>query len=146
MSLSPEQCRAARALLGWSQDQLSARSSVAKATVANFEAGKRTPYDRTLADLKTAFEHAGVLLIEVNGEGVGVRLRKFRPGDQVRLRPGTTFWGAQSAEMRQAVGGVIEAGDLPANPNLVRVDHPAVDRHVWQQASLFLLATAVGED
>ncbi|MER9257761.1 helix-turn-helix domain-containing protein [Mesorhizobium sp. M0619] len=76
MTISPAQCRAARALVGWSQDQLATASKVAKATIANFEAGKRTPYDRTLLDLQTALEAAGVELIPRNGGGAGVRLAK----------------------------------------------------------------------
>ncbi|BAV45835.1 XRE family transcriptional regulator [Mesorhizobium loti] len=76
MSVSPAQCRAARALIGWSQDQLAAASKVAKATIANFEAGKRAPYDRTLDDIRVSLEAAGVEFIPRNGGGVGVRLAK----------------------------------------------------------------------
>ena len=76
MALSPAQCRAARALIGWSQDQLADASKVAKATIANFELGKRAPYDRTLNDLQAALEAAGVIFVDENGEGPGVRLRK----------------------------------------------------------------------
>jgi transcriptional regulator with XRE-family HTH domain len=76
MNISAEQCRAARAILGWSQDQLASASSVAKATIANFEAGKRAPYDRTLADMQAALEAAGVVFIPENGGGAGVRLSK----------------------------------------------------------------------
>ncbi|MBY5405446.1 MAG: helix-turn-helix domain-containing protein [Rhizobium sp.] len=76
MYLSSAQCRAARALLAWSQDDLSSASKVAKATIANFEAGKRAPYDRTLQDVKHALEVAGVVFIPENGGGAGVRLAK----------------------------------------------------------------------
>lgn len=76
MPVSPAQCRAARALIGWSQGQLAEASSVAKATIANFEAGKREPYARTLEDLRRALEAAGVEFIPENGGGPGVRLRK----------------------------------------------------------------------
>ncbi|MER8849314.1 helix-turn-helix domain-containing protein [Mesorhizobium australicum] len=76
MTISPAQCRAARALVGWPQEQLAAASKVAKTTIANFEAGKRTPYDRTLVDLQAALEAAGVELIPQNGGGAGVRLTK----------------------------------------------------------------------
>jgi transcriptional regulator with XRE-family HTH domain len=78
MSLTSAQCRAARALLGWSQDQLAAASEVAKATIANFEAEKRAPYPRTLTDLQSALESAGVIFVEENGDGPGVRLKKQR--------------------------------------------------------------------
>lgn len=77
MTISPAQCRAARALLGWSQGQLGEVSKVAKATIANFEAGKREPYERTLSDLKAALEEAGVTFLadgETAGGGPGVRL------------------------------------------------------------------------
>ncbi|MDL2410802.1 helix-turn-helix transcriptional regulator [Rhizobium calliandrae] len=78
MSISAAQCRAARALLAWSQDQLSVASNVAKATIANFETGKRMPYDRTLADIRLTLERAGVAF-QAAGElidgGEGVRLR-----------------------------------------------------------------------
>lgn len=76
MSISSSQCRAARALLGWSQDQLATASKVAKATIANFEAEKRAPYARTLDDLRKAMETAGVQFISENGGGAGVRMAK----------------------------------------------------------------------
>lgn len=76
MSLVPEQCRAARALLNWSQDRLATASGVSKPTIANFETGKRMPYERTLDDLREALEAAGIEFIPENGGGAGVRLRK----------------------------------------------------------------------
>lgn len=82
MSLTAAQCRAARALVGISQADLADASKVAKATIANFEAGKRDPYARTLDDLRQALEAAGVIFIETNGEGPGVRLRKVEQKDE----------------------------------------------------------------
>lgn len=77
MTILPEQCRAARAILGFSQDQLAEASKVAKATIANFELGKRMPYERTLQDIREALEAAGVVFLD-NGAhregGPGVRL------------------------------------------------------------------------
>jgi transcriptional regulator with XRE-family HTH domain len=66
--------------LGWSQDHLATASKVAKATIANFEAGKRSPYERTLNDLQEAMESGGVLFIAENGGGAGVRLAKPKAG------------------------------------------------------------------
>ena len=74
MEFTPGQCRAARALIGWSQEHLATASKVAKATIANFELGKRSPYDRTLDDLRGALEAAGVEF--TNGDEPGVKLRK----------------------------------------------------------------------
>lgn len=74
--MTPAQCRAARALVSMSQDDLAAASKVAKATIAAFELSQRQPYPRTIAALRTALEATGVIFIEPNGEGPGVRLRK----------------------------------------------------------------------
>lgn len=73
-TLFPEQCRAARALLNWSQAVLAERAAVAKQTLADFERGARSPYPRTLADIKEALEAAGVEF--TNGNAPGVRLKK----------------------------------------------------------------------
>lgn len=76
MSFSAETCRAARALLGWSQDDLAQASGVAKKTIADFERRARSPYDRTLRDMQIALEAAGIIFIPENGDGMGVRFRK----------------------------------------------------------------------
>ena len=76
MSLTPEQCRAARALLNWSQTDLANASGTARATVADFERSERQPYSSSLASLREALETAGVEFIARNGGGVGVRLRE----------------------------------------------------------------------
>jgi transcriptional regulator with XRE-family HTH domain len=74
MTISPEQCRAARGLLGWSQSDLSKASETATKTIADFERGAREPYARTLEDVQAALEKAGVEFIPENGGGAGVRL------------------------------------------------------------------------
>ena len=58
------------------REDLARSSEVAHATLADFEAGKRQPYPRTLAAIRTALETAGVEFIAENGGGPGVRLRK----------------------------------------------------------------------
>jgi transcriptional regulator with XRE-family HTH domain len=76
MSFTAAQCRAARGLLGWSQTQLALESKVATKTIADFERQTRTPFDRTLTDVRRALEGAGVEFIPENGGGPGVRLRE----------------------------------------------------------------------
>ena len=78
MAISRDQCRAARALLEWTQDRLAEASSVSKKTLVDFEAGKRTPSDRTLFDIIRALESAGIEFIPENGGGAGVRFRSKR--------------------------------------------------------------------
>lgn len=58
--MTPEQCKAGRALAGMSQQDLAGAAEVAIATLAAFEQGKRTPYKRTLAAIQSALEAKGV--------------------------------------------------------------------------------------
>jgi transcriptional regulator with XRE-family HTH domain len=76
MSISASQCRAARALLDWSQDQLAENAQVARATIADFERNARIPMRNNLVSIVSALEAAGVAFIPENGEGAGVRFRK----------------------------------------------------------------------
>ena len=72
MTLTPAQCRAARALLNWSQDQLVRHSRITKKTIADFERGATTPRQQTLAQILAAFDMAGIEFL--NGNRPGVRL------------------------------------------------------------------------
>jgi transcriptional regulator with XRE-family HTH domain len=74
--ISAEQCRGARAMLGWSQEALASASRISRPTIVDFERGARTPYANNLAAIRSALEAAGVEFIEENGGGAGVRLRK----------------------------------------------------------------------
>ena len=80
MWISPEQCRAGRALLGWSQDELAERSHVSKRSIAGFESGARAAQPRTALDLQRALEAAGIhfLMNDADG-GVGVRFSQPSP-------------------------------------------------------------------
>jgi transcriptional regulator with XRE-family HTH domain len=75
------QLRAARGLLGLSQRELAALSKVSRATIADFEAGKRQPYARTLADLQRALEGAGVGFAS-DDDLVGVKVSRSRLPEQ----------------------------------------------------------------
>lgn len=77
MTIVPAQCRAGRSLVEWTQGQLAEAAGVARATIAEFEGGRRTPIANNLAALRNALEAAGVEFIPENGGGPGVRLRKL---------------------------------------------------------------------
>lgn len=62
-TITPEQCRGARAMLGITRADLSTLAQVAQATLADFEAGKRAPYARTLADVRAALEAKGATFV-----------------------------------------------------------------------------------
>ena len=60
--MTPAQCRAARAWLNWSQDDLADRAHVSQSTVRDFERGRRTPIANNLDALRRAFDENGVVL------------------------------------------------------------------------------------
>lgn len=69
--ISPAQSRAARGLLGWSQQDLATAAGLKSwRTIQRFESGERVP--RAVADIVTALETAGVEF--TNGNAPGVRL------------------------------------------------------------------------
>ena len=76
MSISSAQCRAGRALISWSRDDLAAASGVGKRTIVDFERDARSAQASTLLALRMAFESAGVAFIAENGGGAGVRLAR----------------------------------------------------------------------
>ncbi|MBS7536754.1 helix-turn-helix transcriptional regulator [Ancylobacter sonchi] len=76
MSISPDQCRAARAILNMEQNALAAAASVSRGVIIDFEKGRRTPGTNNLAAIRAALETAGVIFIDQNGNGPGVRLRE----------------------------------------------------------------------
>jgi hypothetical protein len=78
MSITPQESRAARGLLAWSQTQLAQASLVGLSTVRNFEAELRETTIANLAAIRGAFEKAGVVF-ETDGKYVGVKL-KIRRG------------------------------------------------------------------
>lgn len=76
MTISPAQCRAARALLELDQARLADSANLSRNTVVAFEKGQRAPNANNLLALRAALEAAGVEFIPENGGGAGVRMRK----------------------------------------------------------------------
>lgn len=73
--LTPCQCRMARAAIGLSRPAFADRANISVATLSDFELGKRVPYDRTLRDIRGAFEVLGVTFLVSDAVGDGVRYR-----------------------------------------------------------------------
>ena len=80
LKISIRQIKAARSLLGWSQDDLAAHSGVSKPTIGRLESddiadaigGRRETAEKLVA----ALESGGIQFIRENGGGAGVRLAK----------------------------------------------------------------------
>jgi predicted transcriptional regulator len=77
LKVSIRQIKAARALLAWSQEQLSEAAGISTPTIKRLEArdGPLGGRDDTADKIRTALEEAGIQFINENGGGPGVRLR-----------------------------------------------------------------------
>ncbi len=60
MTITIEQLRAARSLLGWTQADLAAYSGVSTASIGKIETGSQKPTQETLERLSYAFQEAGI--------------------------------------------------------------------------------------
>ena len=74
--ITSAQCRAARGLVGWSQQELAKNAGVGTVAIHQLESGASQPRRATLDVVRRALEAAGVEFIDENGGGGGVRLRK----------------------------------------------------------------------
>lgn len=68
----------ARAALNWSLADLAQAAGVHRNTVSNFETEKFAGDPEKVAAIRSALEAAGVIFIDENGEGPGVRLKKHQ--------------------------------------------------------------------
>jgi predicted transcriptional regulator len=66
-SITAAQCRAARAMLGMTQAELSRMSGVPAAVIARFETDATTPRASTFRPLITAFSKAGIVFLDADG-------------------------------------------------------------------------------
>ena len=72
MSLTVEQIKAARALLGWNQEELAKSANMSKPALANLERKTSNPRIKTITAIEKALESAGVEFTA----GPGVKLRQ----------------------------------------------------------------------
>ncbi len=73
--MNAAQCKMARAATGLGVRDLAKLADVSPDTVARLERGEALK-ESTVSTIRAALEQAGVIFVEPNGEGFGVRLRK----------------------------------------------------------------------
>ena len=73
--ITPRQIRAARALLGWSQQQLADKAIISLNAVARLEKGKVDSRLSTLTAIQKALTKAGIEFLAADAKGEGLRLR-----------------------------------------------------------------------
>jgi transcriptional regulator with XRE-family HTH domain len=107
--LTPAQVRAARALLAWSQQELSKHAQVGASTVADFERGHRTPIANNADAIRAALENAGISFLSggaVIGPPPSVVRAAREGGSPIRWVNATDL--SQWAERRDGQGAMPE--------------------------------------
>ena len=128
--MTPAQCRAARALLDWSQQRLADEATIGNATIRNFESGKSAPQNATLQVLRSAMETAGVIFVAENGEGPGVRLRKSpapQAATEADMQASASDVRSKAADAAdEAMSGMDATDEVKAGRRRELTDEPAV--------------------
>jgi predicted transcriptional regulator len=73
--ITPRQIRAARALLGWSQQQLADKAIVSLNALTRLEKGKVDSRVSTVAAIEKALTKSGIEFLPIDTKGEGVRFR-----------------------------------------------------------------------
>jgi hypothetical protein len=81
--ITPAQCRAARALLDWSQRQLASAAQIGVSDVGQFERSGAQRRPAIMNIVRRTLEAGGIEFIAENGGGPGVRLRRGAGGSRV---------------------------------------------------------------
>lgn len=75
--ITAEQIRAGRAAIGWSAEQLSNAAGIVRRTLVTIESQSGVPSAnaRTLQQLQSALESAGIEFVGTPSDGPGIRIR-----------------------------------------------------------------------
>lgn len=74
--MTPAQSRAARGLISLTQIDLAKAANLGQSTVIDFERERRIVSGDAVSAIRSALEGFGIEIIEENGGGAGVRLKK----------------------------------------------------------------------
>jgi transcriptional regulator with XRE-family HTH domain len=132
MSITPAQCRAARGLLAWSQDELAERSKVSKRTIWRFEVGEVRPLERTLRDLAQALEAGGIVFLPEKEGAHTATVALSRGVSDPALR------GAASSEQGAA-------GSKPVKTSAMDEDADELMAYFWSRPEQWAVLSAAGE-
>ncbi|WP_207286441.1 helix-turn-helix domain-containing protein [Pseudomonas sp. FW300-N2A2] len=79
--MTPEICKAARALARLTQRDLAFAADIATPTIADFERGARRPHVNNLKAIANVFEDLGIDFVVENEEIVGIDFRNLKSMD-----------------------------------------------------------------
>lgn len=84
VEISPAQLRAARAWLGWTQDDLAVRAGISKRSIARYELSRSVPHSTTLIDVQRALESAGIRFLFDGAVASGICFARSFGGSDIR--------------------------------------------------------------
>ncbi|WP_408980840.1 helix-turn-helix domain-containing protein [Pseudomonas sp. B21-041] len=79
--MTPEICKAARALAKMTQRDLACAADIATPTIADFERGARRPHINNLKAIANVFEGLGMNFVLENEKIVGIDFRNLKSVD-----------------------------------------------------------------
>jgi transcriptional regulator with XRE-family HTH domain len=79
VEMTPEQCKAARAIVGFDQISLAKAAGLGLSTIGDFERSRRVVPEPTVEAIHRALEKAGIEFIPEDDGGPGVRLKLPKP-------------------------------------------------------------------
>ena len=82
--MSPEQVRAARNWLAWTQAELAETAKVGLSTIKDYESGKRTPIANNLEAIQRALESAGVAFGKASVSGPIANAQQITPPSELK--------------------------------------------------------------
>lgn len=75
--IAPAQCRAARALLDWTQRKLAEESSISLRSVQGFEAGEHALRSAALVMIERIFQEKGIVFVS-DPDWIGAKIEASR--------------------------------------------------------------------
>ena len=78
--MTRKQCKAARAVLDWTQPDLAAKANVSVMVIVHFEKATRIPHETSLLAMQIAFKKAGINFIE---DGYGITWKRPEMTDEM---------------------------------------------------------------
>ena len=82
--MTPEQCRAARAWLNWSQARLTRAAGVTVFVVRDFEMGRREPPAEVRRELQSALEKSGIAFV-TGSKSLGIIVERESSASRTEL-------------------------------------------------------------
>lgn len=145
-TITPDQLKAARALLGWSQADLAKKSGYSLPAINNIERGLYKAHSRTLDDIVQTFETNGIQFIDGPGvrvEDTALRVKCYEGEDALHYLCNKIKLALENTDEELLMMGIDEAifkelakKDLPSLQKALAHNPVRIIAHKKQSAAL----------